>query len=133
VSNPFMTSSWSLRFELPVDKSKGRDWSRSLSATVICDTAERAAEIIREAHADAVIYAINHKGRDVTYADPLTMASIHFAKADGKCPKNRHGYQEHQPNDHGRCAFCAAVLARNAEPAPGVSTPQAGNGKDGST
>src|ERR1044072_1467113 len=45
MDNPFMTSSWSVRFELPKDKEKGREWSQSLSATVICDTVDGAAEI----------------------------------------------------------------------------------------
>lgn len=126
MSNPVMTSSWALRFELPKNKDKGRDWSVSLSATVICDTAERAAEIIREAHSDAVVYAINHKGKDVTYADPMVLGACSFARAEEKCPKNRRGYQRHQANDHGRCAYCAAILLR-----PDPATQQPGTERTG--
>jgi hypothetical protein len=123
-----VTSSWSVLFELPRNPEKGRDWGTNKSATVVCDTAERAAEIIREAHSDAVVYAINHKGKEVTYVDPACLSRLHFAKPGEKCPLNRRHPYTHVANDQGRCATCAALIVVKVEPDPRYHVPEGGYG-----
>lgn len=120
------TSTWSVRFTLPKDESKGRSWGVNLTATCVCDTAERACALVKAAHADAVVYQVNHKGNDVTYVDAMVTACLNFVRVGTKCPNNRHGYSPHVVNDHGRCSLCAAVVVEPEDLAPELpSTPKA--------
>jgi hypothetical protein len=71
VTNSVKTSTWSVRFTLPKDESKGRKWAQNGCVTCVCDTAEKAIQLLRDEHEDAVVHNVNHKGHDFTLIDPV--------------------------------------------------------------
>lgn len=82
---PVETSTWSVRYTLPKDDAKDRRWAVNKSVTVVCGTLERAGELVRNLEPDAVIYSVNHKGREATLLDAAVVgdAVVNAAYDDG--------------------------------------------------
>lgn len=108
--NPIKTSTWSVRFTLPKSETAKRSWAVNLCASVVAPTAERALAVIREAHPDAEVFQVNHKGHDVTYLDPMDLAQVRWVSAGTKCDDSRRYPYTHLADAHGHCVFCAAIV-----------------------
>lgn len=64
------TAVWNVRFTLPKGDPKGeRGWAKNATISCVCDSIDAAIRLVREEHPDAQIFAVNHKGHEMTLFD----------------------------------------------------------------
>lgn len=65
------TTTWNVRFTLPKGDPAGKpDWQVNMTITCVCDTIDKAIELVREQHPAAIVYGVTHKGTEFTLFDP---------------------------------------------------------------